>query len=559
MPEAVNAEIIFITTSSDSTFILRFCMRNNIIGEQFNAYTLQDLLEPNAKSIDIILQCWKGAFAIFGTSDGILLYLDVEAKKLRKIVERPGLRILRLSFAPGPKPERFFVLCENEISIWIICKNEAKICGTMMSPKNIPRIVKAEWIDRSYLLLATDEGNIYITKWNKMKWVPHIGVHTLSESTCRPHLLTPYASMTLKLRLLCSPYHRETDTVYFEKLAMIAGMDLGILTMAETAERCYNVARLFGDDHDMNFWRLAMMYIQKKSHQIKESTGMNSHKRAERELQPRKDKTILLKATDQQTVESCFGILRDNESFAEEEIYRLEILTVKRKSKVYKDQCVRRAIMFGSLNMALQLLVENDVNNDTFLTDYLTACLISSERSSIECMTTIKMVATHLMSIGQLDDGIQLLCLIDKHLDACKYLQSSGHWYRSVWLAKVTLSEDECKEVLTNWANHLWEENEKSKAILVMLGAGDVLRVIRMLAELGRIDTAALFIEACIEKVVITKDITAIRAGGDKLAVHGQSRDTISQSVFKNMQPLLALRVKDTSSKQATDSLISCA
>lgn len=35
-------------------------------------------------------------------------------------------------------------------------------------------------------------------------------------------------------------------------------------------------------------------------------------------------------------------------------------------------------------------------------------------------------------------EGVQLLCLIDKAADACRYLQTYGEWNRAAWLAKVT-------------------------------------------------------------------------------------------------------------------------
>lgn len=36
-----------------------------------------------------------------------------------------------------------------------------------------------------------------------------------------------------------------------------------------------------------------------------------------------------------------------------------------------------------------------------------------------------------------LPEGVQLLCLIDKAADACRYLQTYGEWNRAAWLAKV--------------------------------------------------------------------------------------------------------------------------
>ena len=34
-------------------------------------------------------------------------------------------------------------------------------------------------------------------------------------------------------------------------------------------------------------------------------------------------------------------------------------------------------------------------------------------------------------------EGVQLLCLIEKSLDACRYLQTYGAWHKAAWLAKV--------------------------------------------------------------------------------------------------------------------------
>ena len=52
-------------------------------------------------------------------------------------------------------------------------------------------------------------------------------------------------------------------------------------------------------------------------------------------------------------------------------------------------------------------------------------------------------------------EGVQLLCLIDKGQDACRYLQTYGEWQHSVWLAKSTLDERDVSEVFSRWADHL--------------------------------------------------------------------------------------------------------
>jgi hypothetical protein len=49
----------------------------------------------------------------------------------------------------------------------------------------------------------------------------------------------------------------------------------------------------------------------------------------------------------------------------------------------------------------------------------------------------MKLVATNLIANGSIDEGVQMLCLIGKSFDACRYLQSYDRWNDAAWLAKV--------------------------------------------------------------------------------------------------------------------------
>jgi hypothetical protein len=42
-----------------------------------------------------------------------------------------------------------------------------------------------------------------------------------------------------------------------------------------------------------------------------------------------------------------------------------------------------------------------------------------------------------MIANGNVDEGVQLLCLIGKSMDACRYLQTYDRWTDAVWLAKV--------------------------------------------------------------------------------------------------------------------------
>lgn len=52
------------------------------------------------------------------------------------------------------------------------------------------------------------------------------------------------------------------------------------------------------------------------------------------------------------------------------------------------------------------------------------------------------LLSPHCLSLHLcLLEGVQLLCLIDKAADACRYLQTYGEWNRAAWLAKVLYFE----------------------------------------------------------------------------------------------------------------------
>ena len=65
-------------------------------------------------------------------------------------------------------------------------------------------------------------------------------------------------------------------------------------------------------------------------------------------------------------------------------------------------------------------------------------------------------------------DGVQLLCLIDKGLDGCRYLQTYGEWQTAAWLARATLRERDCSEVFTKWADHLASVTVNRKVLTLL-------------------------------------------------------------------------------------------
>lgn len=87
--------------------------------------------------------------------------------------------------------------------------------------------------------------------------------------------------------------------------------------------------------------------------------------------------------------------------------------------------------------------------------------MVATIQSTGAAQSTIKLVATNLIANGNISEGVQLLCLIGKGLDACRYLLSYSLWESAVWLAKSVLRTHETNEVMRKWADHLWASGQK--------------------------------------------------------------------------------------------------
>uniref|UniRef100_A0A096LYU7 WDR11 TPR domain-containing protein n=1 Tax=Poecilia formosa TaxID=48698 RepID=A0A096LYU7_POEFO len=260
-------------------------------------------------------------------------------------------------------------------------------------------------------------------------------------------------------------------------------------------QRCLLVSRLFGDESDLNFWTVASHYLQlfAQARQLSVTSEGGSE-----ETQP----------PSQNHLDICHDILCESSYFQKFQLDRVHLQEVKRSSYEHTKKCADQLLLLGQTDRAVQLLLETSADNPSYYCDSLKACLVTTITSSGPSQSTIKLVATNMIANGKLAEGVQLLCLIDKAADACRYLQTYGEWNRAVWLAKVRLNPAEGSDVLKRWAEHLCspQVNQKSKAILVLLSLGCFYKVGEMLHSLGSMryfDRAALFIEACLKSGVM--------------------------------------------------------
>ena len=156
-----------------------------------------------------------------------------------------------------------------------------------------------------------------------------------------------------------------------------------------------------------------------------------------------------------------FHVLVDRDTFMtrQEELSRLHMArAVEREDRV---RLTAQLICLGQMEAAVSMLLDIDMEDNNSMADHLLACLIQATAKSDtkECqlshVSTMKMVATSLLSEGKLWEGVQLLVLTGKVGDACSYLRSAGHWDQALWLGKCRMDQEEWLGLAGRWADHL--------------------------------------------------------------------------------------------------------
>lgn len=173
---------------------------------------------------------------------------------------------------------------------------------------------------------------------------------------------------------------------------------------------------------------------------------------------------------------------------------QLKILINDCTTKEQLEKNVELAIVLGKNDLASQLLLDTAMTSekDSRFNAYR-ACLLSTNFDSESCQCFIKLVAMNMIANGNINDGVQMLFLIDHGLDACKHLQLQGNWLQSVLYAKANNKID-VKEVIKKFADQLLTENIFQKSLAIKLYA------------------SIQFWHECIEALLLSNDIKLAEA-----------------------------------------------
>ncbi|XP_068114117.1 WD repeat-containing protein 11 [Hyperolius riggenbachi] len=448
-------------------------------------------IPPDGSMGSISCIAWKGDTLVLGDVDGNLNFWDLKGRMSRGVpTHRNWVRKSR--FAPGKGNQKLIVLYNDGAEVWDT--KEIQMVSSLRTGRNVNyRVLDVDWCSSDKVILACDDGCIRVLEMSMKYSCFRMDEQELIDPVWCPYMLLPRASLVLKAFLLHQPWGEKhsldiTDVNYpeHEDLTSLIQQQINALTNDvknllldsefTLTQRCQLVARLYGDQSELDFWTVASHYLQ---------VFQNDCTATSLPAEP---------------LDICNDLLCENAYFQKFQLDRICLQEVKRSSYEHTRKCADQLLLLGQTDRAVQLLLETSPDNPQYYCDSLKACLVTTVTSSGPSQSTIKLVATNMIANGKLAEGVQLLCLIDKAADACRYLQTYNEWNHAAWLAKVRLNSEECAEVMKRWVDHLCSPhiNQKYKAILVLLSLGCFKRVVEMLHSMRCFDRAALFLEACL-------------------------------------------------------------
>ncbi|XP_078312164.1 WD repeat-containing protein 11-like [Crassostrea virginica] len=468
----------------------------------------------------------KDDILMLGDVTGTLCLWNLTEKTLKSVPrsgDKPYTGLKTLLFHPESKDHRFAVLYDQGVDVWLFSQSQdqLKLLRSWKNSKYGPKVSDVEWADLNHICMVMDDGSIHVVDIASPKVTCTWNQRNQTNAVFCPQTLPAQAAMVLKhllqnassttMECVLTPDRAKLKESIDDQINQIDRDTLDFLTSDNvgTGQRCLLTARLFGDEFDVNFWTKALYFIQSSKHDhandqslvsiendptFSSIEGVFEHKRSCRKKH----------ACSQRTPLDC---LQSQTCFMRQQLHRVEQHNKKRTTEQHRRTCIEHFIMMGRVEEATKILLETDFQSGSYREDYLQACLLSCDRTNTTAQSTLKLVATHLIISGKLQEGVETLCLLDKVLDACRYLQTYDEWQQAAWLAKLVLNDVNCEEIYVKWIEHLLSTKNMLQAIFVMLSIGKFDQALRTLDYIGYTETAVCFIKVCQESgVKLPKD-----------------------------------------------------
>ncbi|XP_075222794.1 WD repeat-containing protein 11-like [Lycorma delicatula] len=495
---------------------------------------------------------FKSNQIIQGDVDGSLNIWDLKGRSSCNISTARGW-IRKMKFAPAKGNLKLLVLFTDGVDVVDLKQHQYERIAQLKCPRDMVKIIDIDWATQDTVVLATEDGCIRIMDIKLTTCSSPVEEYTFEDPVCCPAFLPSKIASHVQL-LLSTQFWKDFPNysnfsvsdgfspadvhVINEQLAMM-NTDMLSNSTLKTAERCLLASHLMGDQKSIDFWTVALYYLKvsaadatRREYSSGETkTNMLFHM----ESTSPPDLKRVNKHPDLEPLDTCYDTLCDPYSYQRHQLERVGVYEWRRGDYQHTQKVVERLILLGEMDKAVQLLLETDLDNSNYYTDAIKACLIATIQSTGAAQSTIKLVATNLIANGKIWEGVQLLCLIGKGLDGCRYLISYGLWDSAVWLGKSILPPNESVEVMRKWAEHLHKTGNKNLEVLLMMSLGLFERALELLLMEGQDDQAGLLLLSYLE--------------------YQQLQNTIDKSVIETVASRFSTRLQSILSDVTKDQL----
>jgi hypothetical protein len=373
-----------------------------------------------------------------------------------------------------------------------------------------------------------------------------------------PLLLDRRVAMDLKLLLLHWSHPELRDSVAGSRLALDylhsivassllprsglphrlsrAAADVGAL---DTASRALVVAHHFGDLIEYRFWTIVLNSFEQFERTASSSSSSSSPllidavdlSSPSSSSLPSNDAANIGDESDESSNDASeqFDYLQDGEAIKRQEMRKAHVAAQhlpKHARYAASQKIAWNYSIVGEKKRAINLLLQTAPDHVNFYADALKACVVAASVSPAEFSSTMLVCATNLIATDRLDEGVQMLVLIGRGLDACQHLQNRGLWQQAARIAKTSLSPADSAIVMMRWADHLLKQSSparslpddatvdrdnKLRAIEIFVMLGEYHRALQLLHREALCGLATLLHQALVERFGVDVDLSQMR------------------------------------------------
>eukprot|EP01060_Flectonema_neradi_P017538 TRINITY_DN24404_c0_g1_i1.p1 TRINITY_DN24404_c0_g1~~TRINITY_DN24404_c0_g1_i1.p1 ORF type:complete len:1220 (+),score=185.89 TRINITY_DN24404_c0_g1_i1:72-3731(+) len=450
-----------------------------------------------------------------------------------------ALRAVSIGWVPGPFP----IIATPTGTIMILDLSLGSSCASVALRSLARPLRTTSFLMRphaAFLNACLMNGVVDPDKWSQQQ--PQSDGATdqqVAEPTSvKPPYRTAYGELVLK-KINC---HTQEALLHLQLVSKLVRDAISELSSeeedsADIMKRCLITAAVFADEQKMQFWRSAAIALKSAKGSgrsrfvhptiaMKDSASVlpSTPSRPDAPHEPpasetatsTKDTSPAVFASVPDEIESGDWIGADDENFIDDGLlHSVDFMSTSAKERIARsskatDQysaIAQQHVKLGAMNPAVQLLLDTPQGSPEWQANLYKACVVAGGVSRLHYEHTIKRVSSMLIGNGNIEGAVEMLCLVGRGHEACRAYQTHDRWEDAARLAKVSLSEEETKDILRRWASHLCDCGEYLNAACVLVTIKDFTRALTVLEPLAEFcDIAALLALACQKAGIMSYD-----------------------------------------------------